>query len=130
IEAINNLERETACNTGITFIIAINYGGRDELTRGIRNLALSVEEGRTKASDISEDVISGYLDTSDFPDPDLLIRTSGEQRLSNFLLWQLAYAEFYFTDTMWPDFDKNELIRAIENYTSRDRRFGGIEKQR
>ncbi len=125
-DAIRNLEEKTASNTGITFIIAINYGGRDELLRAVRRIGSDVKNGVTDPGSITEDTISRNLDTSEFPDPDLLIRTSGEERLSNFLLWQLAYAEFYFTDTPWPDFDMEELLKAIRVYTSRDRRYGNV----
>ena len=106
IAAINNLENETRNNTGITFIVAINYGARDEITRGVREIAESIRKGEINPADISEDLITAHLDTRDIPDPDLLIRTSGEERLSNFLMWQLAYTELYFTDMPWPDFDK------------------------
>ena len=126
-DAVSKLEEKTRDNTGITFIIAINYGGRDELCRGMRKMSEDVRDGKITSDIISEDTIKNYLDTADFPDPDLLIRTSGEQRLSNFLLWQLAYAEFYFTDTPWPDFNNEELIKAIEVYTSRDRRYGKVK---
>jgi len=126
-QAVKNLENATKDNTGITFIIAINYGSRDELCRGVRKLCREVMEGNMKPEDISEDDIAGHLDTADFPDPDLLIRTSGEIRLSNFLMWQLAYAEFYFTDAYWPDFNMDELIKAISNYTARDRRYGKVK---
>ncbi len=127
IDAINNLEEKTKDNTGITFIVAINYGSRDELTRSVKQLAKDVKEGRLCLEEIDEEEISKHLDTADFPDPDLLIRTSGEERLSNFLMWQLAYTEFYFTDVPWPDFDKNELLKAIEKYSGRDRRYGKIK---
>ena len=127
VEAINRLEEETRDNTGITFVIAVNYGSRDEITRGVRRLAKDCVDGRVKPEDITEEVISSYLDTRLVPDPDLLIRTSGEQRLSNYLLWQLAYTEFYFTDVYWPDFNKEELLKAIRQYNSRDRRFGGVK---
>ena len=93
----------------------------------MKRLAADAVNGRVNPSDITDKIISEYLDTADFPDPDLLIRTSGEERLSNFLLWQLAYSEFYFTDIPWPDFNKDELIKAIEAYTSRDRRYGKIK---
>ena len=127
IAAINNLENETRNNTGITFIVAINYGARDEITRGVREIAESIRKGEIDPADISEDLITAHLDTRDIPDPDLLIRTSGEERLSNFLMWQLAYTEFYFTDIPWPDFNKEELIKAIEKYSSRDRRYGNVK---
>ena len=127
IQAINNLEDTTRNNTGITFIIAINYGSRDEIVRSFRKLSEKVKNGDIDAEDITAQDISGCLDTAGVPDPDLLIRTSGEERLSNFLLWQLAYAEFYFTDALWPEFDIHELIKAIRVYTSRDRRYGQVK---
>jgi len=126
-DAIQNLEDQTRDNTGITFIIAINYGGRDELVRAIRNVSSDCAAGRLKPEEISEQLISDRLDTRGIPDPDLLIRTSGEQRLSNFLLWELAYSEMYFTDIPWPEFDMKELIKALEVYTSRDRRYGKVK---
>ena len=126
IEGINRLEDETAANTGMTFVIAVNYGGRDEIRRAVQKMVQDAEDGNLKASEVTEDKIADYLDTKDIPDPDLMIRTSGEQRLSNYLLWQLAYAEFYFTDTLWPDFNKKELEKAVEFYQTRDRRFGGV----
>ncbi len=106
--------------------MALNYGGRDEIRRAVRKMVQDAEDGNLKASEVTEDKIADYLDTKDIPDPDLMIRTSGEQRLSNYLLWQLAYAEFYFTDTLWPDFNKKELEKAVEFYQTRDRRFGGV----
>ena len=131
-EELRNIVRETVEsskeNTGLQFQIALNYGGRDDLKRAFTKLASDVQEGRLRPDEISEDIISGALDTGDIPDPDLLIRTSGEQRLSNFLLWQLAYTEFYFTDKHWPEFDKDELLKAIENYNKRDRRYGQIKE--
>jgi undecaprenyl diphosphate synthase len=126
-EAIANLERDTASNTGIGFQIAINYGGRDEIVRAVKRAA-----SRGLLSDpekIDEGLLDGCMDTAGIPDPDLLIRTCGEQRISNFLLWQLAYAEFYFTEVHWPDFSKEELIKACEAYSKRDRRFGGHAKE-
>lgn len=116
-------------NTGLVFQIALNYGGRDEIRRAFIRLAKEVREGRLSPEDISEDTISGALDTAEIPDPDLLIRTSGEQRLSNFLPWQLAYTEFYFSEKYWPDFDKDELMKAIESYNKRERRFGKIMEE-
>ena len=126
-DAIRNMEEKTSGNTGITLNIAINYGGRDDLLRGVRQIARKCADGILNPMDITEDTISKCLDTADIPDPDLLIRTSGEERLSNFLLWQLAYAEFYFTDVTWPEFDMEQLLKAIRVYTSRDRRYGNIK---
>ena len=127
VEGINRLEEETKNNTGMTFIIAVNYGGRDEIVRAVRKLAADVETGRLLKEDITEEVMESYLDTAGIPDPDLLIRTSGELRLSNYLLWQLAYTEIYVTDCLWPDFNKEELEKAIAAYNKRDRRFGGVK---
>lgn len=121
IEGIDKLVDSTKNNTGMVFTFAVNYGSRDEIKRAISNIILD----NIKAEDISEELISSYLDTAGTPDPDLLIRTSGEFRISNYLLWQIAYSEIYITDTLWPDFNKNELIKAIENYNHRERRFGG-----
>lgn len=125
IAAMNRLEESTKENTGITFLIAMNYGSRDEITRAVR--AMMEDEKAGKISEVSEETIAQYLDTAGIPDPDLLIRTSGEERLSNFLMWQLAYAEFYFTDVLWPDFNKKELIKAIEKFSARDRRYGKLK---
>ncbi len=126
---ILELEEATKENGGLNFQIAINYGSRDEITRAVRRMAEDCQTGKLQAEEIDETLIESYLDTHDIPDPDLLIRTSGEQRLSNYLLWQLAYTEFYFTDVPWPDFDKAELIRAVEQYNSRDRRYGGVKEE-
>ena len=120
------LEEVSASNTGLHFQVALNYGGRDELRRAVHNMVQDAENGSLHAEEVTEEKIAEYLDTKGIPDPDLMIRTSGEQRLSNYLLWQLAYAEFYFTDTLWPDFNKKELEKAVEFFQSRDRRFGGI----
>lgn len=125
IDGIDTLVRETRNNTGMTFVIAVNYGGRDEITRGVRRLARDVAAGSLNPDAITEETIQSYLDTAEIPDPDLMIRTSGEQRLSNYLMWQMAYTELYFTDVYWPDFHKEDLVRAIEIYNERDRRFGG-----
>lgn len=122
-DRIIELEKVSAKYTGLNLTIAINYGSRDEMIRAMRDLArrgIAPEE-------ITEEVFSSCLDTKDLPDPDLLIRTSGEQRLSNYLLWQLAYSEFYFTDVPWPDFHKKELMEAVEAYNKRDRRYGGLK---
>ena len=125
-ERIRELEAASAKNDGLNLQIAINYGSRDEMTRAMRRMSEDVAAGKRKPEEITESVFEEYLDTAGIPDSDLLIRTSGELRLSNFLLWQLAYSEFYFTDVPWPDFHKEELERAIEAYNKRDRRFGGL----
>lgn len=125
---IRELEVATVDNGGLNFTIALNYGSRDEMTRAARMMAKDCADGKLAAADIDETVFESYLDTHGIPDPDLMIRTSGEQRLSNYLLWQLAYSEFYFTDVPWPDFTKEELIKAVEEYNHRHRRFGGVEE--
>lgn len=125
---IRELEKATVNNGGLNFTIALNYGSRDEMTRAARKMAQDCIEGKLKAEDISEEIFSSYLDTHDIPNPDLMIRTSGEQRLSNYLLWQLAYSEFYFTDVPWPAFTKEELVKAIEEFNHRHRRFGKVEE--
>ena len=127
IEGINRLERETADNTGLTFVIAVNYGGRDEIRRAAARLAEDCVHGKVDADQIDESLFSSYLDTAGMPDPDLLIRTSGELRLSNYLLWQLAYTEIVVTDCLWPDFNQEELEKAIVQYNKRDRRFGTVK---
>lgn len=124
-DKIIELEKISAVNTGLNFQVALNYGGRDELLRAIKRCSSECVAGNMDINDIDEAYINSLLDTKGIPDPDLLIRTSGEQRLSNFLLWQLAYTEFYFTDVLWPDFNKNELKKAIDYYAARDRRYGG-----
>ena len=126
-DLIIDLENDSKDNTGLQFQIAINYGSRDEITRMIRNIGKEVKSGNLNPDDIDENYISSHLDTANIPDPDLLIRTSGEERISNFLLWQIAYSEFYFTDCPWPDFNKEELMKAIEEYNKRDRRFGNAK---
>ena len=126
-DAIERLEQATVNNTGLRFNIALNYGGRDDITRALRKIAVDVKDGIILPEDIDEKLISNTLDTAGMPDPDLLIRTSGELRISNFLPWQVAYSEFYFCDTLWPDFNKEELAKAILYYAKRDRRFGGVK---
>ncbi len=128
-ESIAMLEEASRNNTGLHFSIAINYGGRDEIRRAVVKIADRVAKGEVSSADITEQFITDNLDTGSYPDPDLLIRTCNEQRISNFLLWQLAYTEFYFTPIPWPDFDKKELIKAIEAYNHRDRRFGALKEE-
>ena len=128
IEGINALERETAMNTGLTFVIAVNYGGRDEIRRAAARLAEDVRKGLLSPESITEEDITSRLDTRGIPDPDLLIRTGGEMRLSNYLLWQCAYTEFYVTDLLWPDFNRAELEKAIRVFNKRDRRYGGVKE--
>ena len=123
------LFRSTKNNDGLHFQIAINYGGRDEIVRAVKKLSAKVQSGEVDPAGITADTLEGYLDTAGIPDPDLLIRTCNEQRISNFLLWQLAYTEFYFTPVPWPDFTKEELIKAVEAYNHRDRRYGGLKEE-
>lgn len=128
-ESLKNLVESSKDNTGLNFQIAINYGSRDEIVRAVRKLTADCMEGKISPDAITEEVFSGYLDTRGVPDPDLLIRTSGELRLSNYLMWQLAYSEFYFTDVPWPAFTKEDLRKAIEKYNGRERRFGGVKEE-
>ena len=127
IEGINRLERETADNTGLTFVIAVNYGGRDEILRAARSFAAACAAGERKPEELDEALFASYLDSAGIPDPDLVIRPSGELRLSNYLLWQLAYTEIVVTDCLWPDFNQEELEKAIVQYNKRDRRFGTVK---
>lgn len=125
-ESIEKLEDFSKDFTDLHFQIALNYGSRDEITRAVNRMLEDQKAGKLETP-VSEDTISDYLDTAGIPDPDLMIRTSGEQRLSNYLMWQHAYSEFYFTDVPWPKFDKAELVKALEAYTSRDRRYGKVK---
>ena len=126
---IDELEKATVNNTGLHFQIALNYGGRDEIVRAVKKIAGEVKEGKLNEEQITEQLISDTLDTKGIPEPDLLIRTCTEQRISNFLLWQLAYTEFYFTPVAWPDFSKEELEKAVEAYNHRDRRYGLLKEE-
>ncbi|WP_135077974.1 isoprenyl transferase [Terasakiella sp. SH-1] len=126
IKAIEQAETLTADNTTLCLTIALSYGGRDEITQAVKRISQKVSEGNLGIDEISEETVSSSLFTADLPDPDLLIRTSGEQRISNFLLWQIAYAEFVFLDVLWPDFDKTHLESALKELSSRDRRYGMI----
>ena len=126
---IAELEEATKNNDGLHFQIAINYGGRDEIIRAVKKLSAKVQSGEVSPETITADMLEVYLDTAGIPDPDLLIRTCNEQRISNFLLWQLAYTEFYFTPVPWPDFTKEELMKAVEAYNHRDRRYGGLKEE-
>lgn len=126
---IEELENATKNNDGLHFQIALNYGGRDEIVRAVKKIAADMEQGRMKEDDITEELVGTALDTHGLPEPDLLIRTCNEQRISNFLLWQLAYTELYFTPVAWPDFSKEELVKAVEAYNRRDRKFGMVKNQ-
>lgn len=126
---IVELEKATENNEGLNFQIALNYGGRDEIIRAIKKLITDQAAGKFAIEEIDSDLFEQYLDTKGIPDPDLVIRTSGEMRISNYLIWQAAYAEYYVTEVFWPDFSKNELVKAIEKFNARDRRFGGIKEE-
>lgn len=128
-QIIENAEAKTRHNTKLNLIIAFNYGGQDEIARAARRVAAAAAAGEIKPEDINPDTFAAYLDTADMPAPDVLIRTSGELRLSNFMLWQAAYAELVFTETLWPDFGKEALEQAIETFQRRDRRFGGSDPE-
>lgn len=128
-DRVRQLEEFSKDYTELHFQIALNYGSRDEILRGVRRLAKDAADKKIDPDRIDESLFESYLDTAGIPDPDFMIRTSGELRLSNFLLWQMAYTEFYFTDVAWPDFDKAELIKAIKKYNERDRRYGGVKEE-
>ena len=128
-QQILEAERISSVYEELKLTVAINYGIREEMLRAMRNLCADVKTGALQPEELTEENFAGYLDTKELPDPDLLIRTSGEQRLSNYLLWQLAYSEFYFTDVTWPEFDEQELKKAIDAYENRDRRYGGIKEE-
>nr|WP_314497504.1 isoprenyl transferase [uncultured Peptostreptococcus sp.] len=127
IEELTLAKEKTKDNTGLVMSLALNYGGRNDLVNAVKNISQDLVDGKISLDDIGDNLISSHLSTNESPDPDLVVRTSGEQRLSNFLLWELAYSEFYFTDIHWPDFDEKELQKAIFAYQSRDRRFGAIK---
>jgi undecaprenyl diphosphate synthase len=128
-QAINKAQELTKNNTGLHLNIAINYSGKWDLTQAMQNIAIDLNQSNITAQQIDENLIARYLSLADFPEPDLFIRTSGEQRISNFLLWQLAYTELYFTPTLWPDFDEKSMREALLWYSSRQRRFGTIEQE-
>ncbi len=120
---------QTSSNTGLKLVLALNYSGRWDLTNAIKNIAVDVESGKIHSEEIHQDLINKYLSTSTYPDPELLIRTSGEMRISNFLLWQMAYTELFFTPVLWPDFRKEHLLEAVKAYQNRERRFGKTSEQ-
>lgn len=127
--AIKDLEEKSAKNDGLNFTVALNYGSQDEMLRAMNRIKADMTSGVIEDQEITKELFEKYLDTWDLPDPDLLIRTSGEQRLSNYLLWQLAYSEFYFTEVHWPDFSKEELIKAVESFDKRNRRYGKVDEE-
>ncbi len=129
VALIEETEQRTRSNTGLTLVVAFNYGSRQEMAAAARDLAVAVREGRLAPENITPELFESYLATEGIPDPDLLIRTSGEQRLSNYLLWQCAYTEFVFVDEFWPDFNRETMQRAIAEYLTRERRFGGLTAQ-
>ncbi len=128
LNSLIDLEESSKNHTGLTLTLCIDYGSFDELSRGIKTMVNEIKEGKLSVDDINQQTILSHLDTKDLPPVDLMIRTSGEIRISNFLLLQIAYAELYFTDTLWPDFSEKDLLKAIENYQSRNRRFGGLKE--
>lgn len=128
VELIEEAEARTRDNTAMTLVIAFNYGARDEIARAVREIAVAIAGGALAPEAVTPELVAAHLYTRDIPDPDLIIRTSGEQRLSNFLLWQSAYAEFVFVDAHWPEFDKTHLMSAIQEFSRRERRFGGVSE--
>ncbi|WP_418790199.1 isoprenyl transferase [Phosphitispora sp. TUW77] len=129
-EALAMAEKETLRNTGLTLNLALNYGGRNEITEAVKQIGRDASAGKLNPDEIDENIISGYLYTAGIPDPDLLIRPSGEKRISNFLLWQVAYAEFWYSPVLWPDFRKEHLLEALVDYQNRQRRFGGLHQSK
>jgi undecaprenyl diphosphate synthase len=129
VSLIEETEQRTIANTGLTLIVAFNYGSRQEIAKAARDVAVAVKEGRLEPESITPELLGSRLSTEGIPDPDLLIRTSGEQRLSNYLLWQCAYTEFVFVDEYWPDFNRETMQRAIAEFLTRERRFGGLTAQ-
>lgn len=129
IEVLQKAKEQTKNNSKITLILALSYSSRLEITNAIKNITQDAIDKKIEINKINDELISSYLDTANFPDPDLIIRTSGEERISNFLLWQIAYSELYFTKTLWPDFNKKSLFKAILNYQKRERRFGKTSSQ-
>jgi undecaprenyl diphosphate synthase len=127
LDEMNRTLEETAHNTGLNLVLALNYGSRGEITDAVRAIAEKVAAGELRPNDICERTISNHLYTAGYPDPDLLIRTAGEMRVSNYLLWQISYAELYVSDVLWPDFGIDELHRAIEAFSKRNRRFGALD---
>ena len=128
-KSLDEAEKNTAGNTGLTLVLALSYSSRWEITKAVTDIAKKVEAGELKADKISQETISQHMSTNFMPDPELLIRTSGEYRISNFLLWQIAYSELYFTDVLWPDFKKENFYEALLDYQSRERRFGMTSEQ-
>lgn len=129
LENLNEIIDKTQNNTGLTLILALSYSSRQEITNAVKNIAEQISSGKITNKDITEKTISDHLYTNEFPDPELLIRTSGEYRISNFLLWQISYTELYFTDTLWPDFSKEDFFNAVYNFQQRERRFGKTSEQ-
>lgn len=129
LENLNEIIDKTKNNTGLTLILALSYSSRQEITNAVKNITKQITSGKITSEDITEKIISSHLYTNEFPDPELLIRTSGEYRISNFLLWQISYTELYFTDILWPDFSREDFLKAIYNFQQRERRFGKTSEQ-